>query len=120
MKDVEELRTKQNAASKEIGKSAPDERPAKIAAASALKEELAALEPALADADATVRELALQVPNPADASVPDGGEDDGEVLQDRRRRTAGAAARSRDVRGAASVGSTRSAARRPAARASRT
>ncbi|MGZ4688975.1 MAG: serine--tRNA ligase [Acidimicrobiia bacterium] len=78
---VEELRTRQNAASKEIGKSAPDDRPAKIAAASALKEELAALEPALSEADAALRELALQVPNPADASVPDGGEDDGEVLR---------------------------------------
>jgi seryl-tRNA synthetase len=78
---VEELRTRQNAASKEIGKSAPDDRPAKIAAATALKEELAALEPSLTDADVTVRDLALQVPNPADASVPDGGEDDGEVLR---------------------------------------
>ncbi|MGZ6965574.1 MAG: serine--tRNA ligase [Acidimicrobiia bacterium] len=78
---VEDLRTRQNAASKEIGKSAPDDRPAKIAAASALKEELAALEPALSEADAALRELALQVPNPADASVPDGGEDDGEVLR---------------------------------------
>ncbi len=78
---MEDLRTRQNAASKEIGKSAPDERPAKIAAASALKEELAVLEPALAAADATLRELALQVPNPADASVPDGGEDDGEVIK---------------------------------------
>ena len=28
-----------------------------------------------------MRELALQVPNPADASVPDGGEDDGEVVR---------------------------------------
>ena len=35
--------------------------------------------------DGTVRELALQVPNPADASVPDGGEDDGVVLRDDRR-----------------------------------
>jgi seryl-tRNA synthetase len=81
MLEVEELRTRQNAASKEIGKSAPDERPAKIAAASALKEELAALEPTLAAAETTLRDLALQVPNPADASVPDGGEDDGEVLR---------------------------------------
>jgi seryl-tRNA synthetase len=78
---VEELRARQNAASKEIGKSSPDDRPAKIAAAGALKDELAALEPDLAEAEAAVRELALQVPNPADASVPDGGEDDGEVLR---------------------------------------
>jgi seryl-tRNA synthetase len=78
---VEELRARQNAASKEIAKSSPDERPAKIAAAGALKEELTALEPALADAEAALRDLALQVPNPADASVPDGGEDDAEVVR---------------------------------------
>ena len=78
---VEELRGRQNAASKAIGKAAPDERAAKIADASGLKDELVALEPVLVEAEARVRDLALQVPNPADASVPDGGEDDGEVLR---------------------------------------
>jgi seryl-tRNA synthetase len=78
---VEELRTRQNAASKEIGRSAPEDRPAKIEAAATLKEELTALEPALTDADAALRALALAVPNPADASVPDGGEDDGAVMR---------------------------------------
>ena len=93
---------RQNAASKEIGKAAPDERPAKIADAGALKDELAALEPELAEAEAALRELALQVPNPADASVPDGGEDDGDGAAGRRR-TAGvaAAARPRRVRASA-------------------
>ena len=42
---VEELRARQNAASKEIGQAAPDDRPAKIAAAGALKEELARASP---------------------------------------------------------------------------
>jgi seryl-tRNA synthetase len=79
--EVEELRARQNAASKEIGQAAPEDRPAKIAAAGALKEELAAREPDLAAAEAAVRGLALTVPNPADADVPDGGEDDGEVLR---------------------------------------
>ena len=78
---VEELRTRQNAASKEIGNAAPEDRPAKIAAAGALKQELQALEEALTPLDAEVRALALQVPNPADASVPDGGEDDGAVVR---------------------------------------
>jgi seryl-tRNA synthetase len=78
---VEELRARQNAASKEIGKSSPEDRPAKIEAAGKLKDELVAMEPQLAAAEAAVRELAIQVPNPADASVPDGGEDDGEVLR---------------------------------------
>jgi seryl-tRNA synthetase len=79
---VEELRTRQNAASKEIGRAAPDDRPAKIAAAGALKEELQVLEESLTVVDAEVRALALQIPNPADASVPDGGEHDGAVLRE--------------------------------------
>ena len=86
--EVEELRARQNAASKEIGKAAPDDRPAKIAAAGALKEELAAREPDLAASEAAVRGLALTVPNPADPDVPDGGEDEGDVL-----RSVGAAGR---------------------------
>ena len=53
-----------------------------IEAAGARKDELTEAEAVLAAADATVRELALQVPNPADASVPDGGEDDGVVLRE--------------------------------------
>jgi seryl-tRNA synthetase len=81
LKRVEELRTRQNAASKEIGRAAPDERPAKIEAAGKLKEELQGLEDALGQLELEVRALSLQVPNPADASVPDGGEDDGAVLR---------------------------------------
>jgi seryl-tRNA synthetase len=81
LKAVEELRTRQNAASKEIGRAATDERPAKIATAGALKEELQTLEDALSQLDLEVRALALQVPNPAHTSVPDGGEDDGVVLR---------------------------------------
>jgi seryl-tRNA synthetase len=80
--EVEELRARQNAASKEIGKAAPEERPAKIEAAATLKEELASREPLLAEADARLRELALMVPNPADESVPDGGEDDAVTLRE--------------------------------------
>jgi seryl-tRNA synthetase len=79
--EVEELRARQNAASKEIGRAPAEEREAKIAAAGRLKDELAAKEPLFADADARLREVALQVPNPADASVPDGSEDDNEILR---------------------------------------
>ena len=78
---VDGLRARQNAASKEIGKAAPAERPAKIEAAAQLKEELTAKEKELQAADAELREVALQIPNSADASVPDGGEDDGEVVK---------------------------------------
>jgi seryl-tRNA synthetase len=82
LKEVEELRTRQNAASKAIGRAAPDERPALVKAAGALKAELAGAESVLVTAEAALRELALQVPNPADTSVPDGGEDDGAVLRE--------------------------------------
>jgi seryl-tRNA synthetase len=79
--EVDGLRARQNAASKEIGAAAKDERPAKIEAAAQLKHELTAMERALQAAEDELRELALQVPNPADPSVPDGGEDEGEVLK---------------------------------------
>ena len=79
--EVDALRARQNAASKEIGKAAPDERPAKIEAAAKLKEELAAKEQTIQGVEAQLRELAIQLPNPADASVPDGGEDDFTVVR---------------------------------------
>jgi seryl-tRNA synthetase len=78
---VQELRTRQNSASKEIGRAAPQDRPAKIASAASLKEELAAAEASLDLIQPQVRELALQVPNPAHESVPDGGEDEGTVVR---------------------------------------
>jgi seryl-tRNA synthetase len=79
--EVDALRGRQNAASKEIGKAAPDERASKIEAASKLKEDLAAREVLLQESAAQLRELALQVPNSADASVPEGGEDDGDEIK---------------------------------------
>ncbi len=79
--EVDALRARQNAASKEIGQADPGERPAKIEAAAKLKEELAAGEQGLQGVDAALRELALQLPNPADASAPDGGEDDFVVIR---------------------------------------
>lgn len=81
LSEVEELRAEQNAASKEIGRAAADERAERIAAAAVLKERLTTREPHLAEAEASVRALALQIPNPASPEVPDGGEDDGVVLR---------------------------------------
>jgi seryl-tRNA synthetase len=79
--EVEALRGRQNAASKEIGKAPPAERPARIEAAGLLKTELAEREAGLSELQAELDALALQVPNPADESVPDGGEDDGVVVK---------------------------------------
>jgi len=78
---TEAQRAEQNKASKEIGKAAPDERQAKIERAAAMKAELQANEEVLAAAEAQLRALALQVPNPAAADAPDGGEDDGVALR---------------------------------------
>ncbi len=78
---VEELRARQNAASKEIGRAAPEERQALVTAASELKEGLVGAEAALKAVDERVRTLALELPNAADESVPDGGEDDSVVLR---------------------------------------
>ncbi len=78
---VEELRSQRNAVSKEIGKTAPDERESKLAQANAIKEELEVLEPKLTEIDAKFRELILQIPNPIHESVPVGGEDDYEVIK---------------------------------------
>lgn len=79
--EVEALRARQNAASREIGAAAPEERPARIAAAAALKQELAQLQPALEAATERVSALASTIPNPAHPSVRSGGEDEGEVLR---------------------------------------
>jgi seryl-tRNA synthetase len=78
---VEELRGEQKTVSKGIGQAAPDEREAKVREAGELKERLKTLEDELHELGSKLRALALELPNPADASVPDGGEDDGEVLQ---------------------------------------
>jgi seryl-tRNA synthetase len=79
--EVEGLRARQNAASKEIGQAAPDDRDALREAAAQLKKELTAREDVLQEVDARLRDFALQVPNPADSSVPDGGEDDAAVVR---------------------------------------
>jgi seryl-tRNA synthetase len=81
LRRVEELRAQQNSLSKEIGRASDAERSEKIAQATALKEDLLRTEKRLSEFEETARELALEVPNPADASVPDGGEDDNEVLR---------------------------------------
>ena len=73
---AESLRADSNAASKEIGRAAPEERQAKIDAAGELKARLTAATETLTEAEAKVRDLSLTVPNPAHESVPIGGEDD--------------------------------------------
>lgn len=73
---AEALRAESNAASKEIGRAAPDERQAKIDAAGELKTRLTDAEAALSSATEELNTLSLTIPNPAHDSVPVGGEDD--------------------------------------------
>lgn len=77
---VEDLRARSNSVSKEIGQAAPDDRPAKIQAAAAIKDELGQAEADYGAVDSELHDLALQLPVPAHESVPDGGEDEGTVL----------------------------------------
>ena len=72
---AEEARAAQNAASREIGRSAPEDRPAKIAEAARHKEAVERLEADERAATERRTDLALQVPNPAAADVPSGGEE---------------------------------------------
>ncbi len=78
---VESLRAESNAASKEIGRSDPDDRPAKIEAAGMLKERLNEAEAAFEAVRDELDRLVLDVPNPAHPSVPSGGEEDFELLE---------------------------------------
>lgn len=78
---VEQMRARQKAASKAVSGADPDDRAGLVAKASELKQELQVGEAALNEITARLNDLALQIPSPADASVPDGGEDDGEVLR---------------------------------------
>jgi seryl-tRNA synthetase len=77
---VEEYRGQANAVSKEIGQSSPEDRPAKIAAANELKQELKSKETEFDALQAQVDELILTIPNPAHPSVPSGGEENFELV----------------------------------------
>ncbi|HEV2993626.1 MAG TPA: serine--tRNA ligase, partial [Acidimicrobiia bacterium] len=77
---VEGLRARQKQASKAVGRGGADAEGARVEAGR-LKEELQRAEQELAVLERRQRDLAVRLPNPADVSVPDGGEDDAEVLR---------------------------------------
>lgn len=79
---AEQARAAQNAASREIGRAAPEDRPAKIAEAARLKAEVERLEADERTAAEHRTELSLQVPNPAGADVPSGGEEHFETVRE--------------------------------------
>lgn len=80
---VDELRTERNSASKLIGeaKKRGDDATAEMAAVRELGERMGALEQQLKAASAEFDEAMLGLPNIVQPDVPDGGEDDGDVLR---------------------------------------
>lgn len=79
---LDAARAEQNAASKAIGRTPPQERAAAIAQAAALKERVAALETARDVAEAAHHDAFSRIPNLPHPDAPDGVEGDGVVLRE--------------------------------------
>ncbi len=78
---VEQLRSEQNTASKDIGRAAPKERDEIIKIAAELKVDLQEMETEYGTVADTLDALAITIPNPADPRCPNGGEEDYEVIE---------------------------------------
>ncbi|MEC7924129.1 MAG: serine--tRNA ligase [Actinomycetota bacterium] len=78
---VEQLRSQQNTASKEIGRASPETRDEKIKIAAELKADLQALEAEYGKSAESLNTSAITIPNPADPRCPDGGEEDFEIIE---------------------------------------
>ncbi|MFL5799207.1 MAG: serine--tRNA ligase [Actinomycetota bacterium] len=77
---VEALRAEQNTANKEIGRATPEERPQRIEALRSVSEQLKQLEPQLQETQDQLDQLLLRIPNLPHESVPDGVDDEDNVL----------------------------------------
>jgi seryl-tRNA synthetase len=75
------LRAEANTASRAIGSARPAERPALIAKAAELKEEVQQAQAEQAESDAALRQAHLALDNVVDDDAPRGGEDDFVVLE---------------------------------------
>jgi seryl-tRNA synthetase len=73
---VEALRAEQNRASKAIGGAQGDEKQELIGEVAKVSAEIKELEPQLGEAETELNLLLASTPNVADATAPDGGEDD--------------------------------------------
>lgn len=78
---VEALRAEHNRASKAIGKTGRDERPAAIEEARVFAEQLKAVEPELEKAEAELNEAAAFLPNLPHHSVPQGASEEDNVVE---------------------------------------
>ncbi|MGV9183077.1 serine--tRNA ligase [Arcanobacterium canis] len=77
----EEARAQQKLVSKSVGKASPEERPAILAQAKELSSKVKELEAAANKADADFNAAMYAIPNLVEANVPEGGEDDYEVVK---------------------------------------
>ncbi|MDP9800791.1 seryl-tRNA synthetase [Arcanobacterium wilhelmae] len=77
----EEARAEQKLVSKSVGKASPEERPAILAQAKELSAKVKELEAAANQADADFSAAMYAIPNLVEANVPEGGEDDYEVVK---------------------------------------
>ncbi|QOR47672.1 serine--tRNA ligase [Trueperella pecoris] len=78
----EDLRAEQKELSRTVGKASPEERPAILARAKAMSEEVKALEATADEAAATFQAAMMKLQNLVVAGVPEGGEDDYVVLRE--------------------------------------
>ncbi|OBH30117.1 serine--tRNA ligase [Mycobacterium sp. E342] len=74
------LRAEQKSASKSVGSASPEERPARLARAKELAEQVKAAEAGQAEAEATFAAAHMAISNVVIEGVPAGGEDDYRVL----------------------------------------
>lgn len=81
LQEFEALRSSQKEVSKSVGKASPEERPAILAQAKELAEQVKAAEARAHEADAEAERLARLLPNLVLAGVPTGGEDDFTILR---------------------------------------
>ena len=77
---ADSLRAEQKTVSRSVAQASPEHRPAMLAKARELAEEVKSAEADQARADAALREAHLTVPNVVEDGVPPGGEDDYVVL----------------------------------------
>jgi seryl-tRNA synthetase len=80
LQTFEALQREQNEGSKRIPTLAGDERAAAVVAMKSLSERIAALKPALQEAEATMQQLLETLPNPPHDSAPDGKDDTENVV----------------------------------------
>ena len=79
--DADRLRAEANTASKSIQSAAAEERPALIERAKELKEAVKTAEVEQTEAEQQLRDTLYRLPNLVEPGVPEGGEDDGVVIE---------------------------------------